>query len=110
MTRSLVPRLISRHYGNILKGADSDGRFVGNERDVNIAGIVSSIDSATSLVEVNGVTVLSIHQLDYVTLGTAQFWWSVIYKCTVIFSHEMKKFIVVPGTVMLISQIATFPS
>lgn len=82
---------VCRVYRDIFKVADSNYCTFRYESDFHRAGCVRGVDAFSCLIEIDGVTLLSIDQFDNVALRTAQFWWS--YICNIRISINFHIFI-----------------
>ena len=68
----LVARSICRYNCNIFKTSNRNGCSLRNEMNSHISGCIWCINTSPSIVEVDGITLLTVYQLDNVALGAAQ--------------------------------------
>nr|CAD7405086.1 unnamed protein product [Timema cristinae] len=71
MASGLVAKFVRRHHGDVFKLSDRDGGPLWYEGDPHITGSVRRVDAAPGVVEVDDVTLLSVHEFNDVALRTA---------------------------------------
>nr|CAD7426812.1 unnamed protein product [Timema monikensis] len=72
MASGLVAKFVRRHHGDVFKLSDRDGGPLWYEGDPHITGSIRRVDAAPGVVEVDDVTLLSVHEFNDVALRTAQ--------------------------------------
>jgi len=76
MTSRSVAARVRCVYRNVLETADLDDRAFRHEIDFHRTGRVRGVDASSRFIEIDGIGLLSVDQLDDVALGATQFRWS----------------------------------
>lgn len=74
VTGGLVSEFICSRHGDVFEIPDGNRSPIRIERKHNFTGSVRHVDAFASFVKVDHVVFLFVHQLDHVTLRTAQLW------------------------------------
>lgn len=78
VTGGFVSKLIGSSDSNIFKISNSYDRLFWTVRDEHITRGITDIDSFSSFIEIDLITVLLVNKFDDVTLWTTQLRWSLI--------------------------------